>query len=112
MNNKSNFETKHPFYSLVADNGLGLFCQIERLNKNLQYAKNPRVEKFDTRWAAEQVSIQKYNQLLLSHNYNRGYYTGKTMKLNWFFFRSDLSGQLGKIWLAEPDEIVRPIFFE
>lgn len=112
MNNKANFDTRQPFYGVIADNGLGLYCNEQRLKKTLQYTINSQIIKFDTRLAAERVTIQKYNQLLLEHGCNCGFYKDMTMKLDWFYFRSELSGQIGKIWLVEPDDIVRPIIFE
>lgn len=112
MINKKNYGTTNPYYGVVAKNGLGVFRTKERLEKTLDYARDARVEVFDARWAAVQSTIQNYNYQLYCHNCNYGYYNKTTMNMGWFYFKSELAGNGGRVYMDEPVKIIKPIEFD
>lgn len=78
------------FYAVNAKNGFGVYDDYERLKKNKQYMRKPKVTEFDNRIDAVECAVNTYN------DYQNDYVEKfleyeQTVETNWFYFKSQIA---------------------
>lgn len=77
------------FYALNASNGFGIFDDYDRLMKNAQYIRNPKVTKFDNRIDAAVYAVNSYNDYQKNYD-NKFLDEEQSVKMNWFYYKTQI----------------------
>ena len=76
------------FYSVVAENGFGVFTEKDRVASAKEYLRKPEIITFDSKQLAIEDAIERYNQC--QEDFDSAYFGSGNLKLNWIIFRTEI----------------------
>lgn len=76
------------FYSVVAENGFGVFTEKDRIASVKEYLRKPEIVTFDSKQLAIEDAIERYNQC--EEDFDSAYFGSALIKLDWIHFRGTI----------------------